>query len=137
MPADNPTYTNLVHNLFSPSEPGSLDGLVEAAEAVKALQASPGWAVLRKIVVKEIVSIDNTLEREGGELPHARMSHLLGRRAAHRELQDIVDAVGIVASRRLQKQEEKAAAADAEEKLPERDFDAEERAADELMNQGA
>jgi hypothetical protein len=132
-----PRYANAVHNLWPPSEPESLDSLLEAAEAVKALEASPGWAVVRKILVNEIVSLDRAIERDGGrEISHSQLTHLLGRRAAHRELQEVLDSVGFIAERRLVAAQERAAQAQAAE-ARERDFDAEERAADELVTQGA
>jgi hypothetical protein len=132
----NPRYVKHVQALWSPSDEGSLDGLLEAALAMNALDASPGWKVLRKILVNEIVSIDGAMERTSDTLTHSQLTHLLGRRAAHRELQDAVDAVGVVAQRRLAAQEEKARQAEAQE-TAERDFDAEVRAADELMARGA
>jgi len=94
MPTDlNPRYTRHVKALWPPSEPDNLSGLEEAADAVRALEGSQGWSVIRKLLVNEIVTLDRQLEREDESLSHAEMSKVVGRRAACRELQDVLDAV--------------------------------------------
>jgi hypothetical protein len=71
----------------------SLEALFAAAEAVEALQASPGWTLVTRILDMEIAEIDRDLDRGNEPLSQAQYAKAHGRRGGLRGAHAAMDAI--------------------------------------------
>lgn len=97
----DPGYTNLTRNVFH-----KLDDLFEAGEAVRALQAHPGWTHLSRLIDATTDEVDVSLD---GRLLSSRSEYAWahGRRSGLRAMRDAAHAIVSEADRKLAEQQAK------------------------------
>lgn len=103
----DPSLTRHIEDLFPRDREGSLDGLLEAAEAAGALMASPGWDLLLELVQAEVATIDRKLDSGKPLDSRAEYAAAHGRRGGLRFAQDILIALQDRAETRVAEQRAK------------------------------
>lgn len=101
MPSDSPMLTRHV-DAFWPSE--RMDELFEAADAVRALTGSRGWAAVLAVVQGEIDTIEEQLGSSRTALPHADYALMHGRLGGLRATTDAARAIVGRAEKRFAEQ---------------------------------
>lgn len=104
----NKGMVNRVGRVWSGDD--SLPELIEAAEAVERMMATPGWAAVQAVIEAEVATIDAKLDR-GHAKEAAEYAKAHGRRSALRAADDAARAI---IGRAAELQEREQARADAE-----------------------
>lgn len=90
-----PALVRHVQDVWPPDE---LPRLIEAAEAVERVVATPGWAAIQQVISREIAMIDEVLD-SGPAREAAEYAKALGRRGALRGAEQAAKAIMLEANR--------------------------------------
>lgn len=104
-----PAHTSAVRDYFKGV---SLEAQVDAAEAVRELLASPGWAHVMALVDGEVHDLDLKLDADK-PLEHVEYAHLHGQRRGLGALSGLAHAIVSKTDDRLAEERERNAAAEA------------------------